>query len=157
MPWRAGGLEPADREAALDELRAVAERLLDREHDAVPRALRDAVQADPQPGGEFDREHPDPGMRERRFERVAGWWIGREDQPTVVQGAGKPDVSHERRGPHALIAVRARHHHERLTREELSELGRDPRGDVVASDLRRHQLDPRPALYLALTLVEHFV
>jgi hypothetical protein len=89
VPWRAGGLEPTDREAALDELRAVAERRFDREHDAVRRALRDAVQADPQPGGEFDREHPDPGMPERRFGRVAGWWIGCEDQPTVVQGAGK--------------------------------------------------------------------
>jgi hypothetical protein len=73
----------------------------------------------------------------------------------VVQGACKSDAPRERRRPDTLIAVRARDHHEPLTGEKLPELGWDPRGDVVASDLRRHPLNSGPMLYLALTLVEH--
>ena len=69
-----GSSEGLGREAPLDELGAVAERLLDREQNAVGGALRDAVQADPRPAVELDRQDPDPGVRllERRRDRVAG-------------------------------------------------------------------------------------
>src|SRR5215831_14264776 len=155
MGWRGRSREPPGWKATLDVLGAVAKRLRHGQQDPLAGTPCHAVQTDPLPGAELDRQHADLRWRPVKgaFKRVPEAWHAGQQDLGLVEGAGETHAAGDQRCPDAAVLVLAGDHDERLPAEECAELGRDE-GQNGAADLGRYSLDTRSPLNGALTLVK---